>query len=275
MHDIFTGRWTERRIGSNPREVARLLSILPSLVWTLSPLCVKPNSAQRSESGNAVRVFRDGCRDAALLWERDIGRAFWFVVKFEVKFEGCGQGPKGAPLSAFPILHEATGDDAREIASIVRRAFRKQAQTLGIRGSEHPAYAGFETAVRVRSRLADGARIVVARVDDRAVGTVTWRLDSGSPAKGEITRLAVLPSVRGGGIGRALMESAESALFQTGAAVAEVSVVATFDRLRAYYETMGYISTRRCRFNHLPFDVLFMEKQCPRRDATDHHLILD
>jgi GNAT superfamily N-acetyltransferase len=134
---------------------------------------------------------------------------------------------------------------------------------LGIRRSEHPDYVGFETAERVRRRLEKGGRVLVADLQGRSIGTVTFRIDVHEPSKGEIARLAVLPAFRGTGIGRVLMGAAESALGQADATVAEVSIVANFDRLRSYYEAMGYARTRQQRFAALPFDVLFLEKRIP------------
>jgi GNAT superfamily N-acetyltransferase len=161
-----------------------------------------------------------------------------------------------------PHLREATIDDARTIASLIRRSFSRQVDILEIRRSECPEYVGFETAEAVRGRMRRGGRVLVAELAGRLVGTVTYSLAGKSP-KGDIGRLAVLPEHRGRGLGRVLMGAAEAALGQMGVVVVEVSIVAKFHRLRSYYETLGYTATRRQRFDALPFEVLFMEKRIP------------
>ena len=160
-----------------------------------------------------------------------------------------------------PTVHEATTEDARTIASLIRRSFRRQVEILQLRRSECPEYVGFETADRVRRRMQRGDHVLVADLAGRLVGTVAFGGVAGDSPKGEIARLAVLPPYRGKGLGQVLMQAAETALGQFGATVAEVGIVAKFDRLRSYYEALGYTITRRQRFDALPFEVLFMEKR--------------
>jgi GNAT superfamily N-acetyltransferase len=160
-----------------------------------------------------------------------------------------------------PTLHEATTDDARAIASLIRRAFRRQVELLQLRRSDCPEYVGFETADRVRRRMERGDHVLMADLAGRVVGTVTYSGAVGDSRKGEIARLAVLPQYRGKGLGKSMMEAAETALRQFGATVAEIGLVAKFGRLRTYYEALGYTTTRLQRFDALPFEVLFMEKR--------------
>jgi GNAT superfamily N-acetyltransferase len=166
-------------------------------------------------------------------------------------------------LPRMPELREASASDARSVAALIRRSFRKQVDLLELRRSECPEYVGFETADRVRHRMQRGHHVLVADVAGRLVGTVTFGAAIPDSHKGEIARLAVLPPHRGTGLGQALMGVAEAELGQFGATVAEISIVAKFNRLRSYYEAMGYKATRQQRFDALPFDVLFMEKRIP------------
>jgi predicted N-acetyltransferase YhbS len=166
-------------------------------------------------------------------------------------------------LTEGPELREATSDDARTIASLIRRSFRKQVEILELRRSVCPEYVGFETAERVRRRIHRGDHVLVAHLAGQMVGTVAFGGAVRKSREGEIARLAVLPAYRGSGLGQVLMGAAETALGKSGATVAEISIVAKFHRLRSYYETLGYTPTRLRRFDTLPFDVLFMEKRIP------------
>jgi GNAT superfamily N-acetyltransferase len=132
-------------------------------------------------------------------------------------------------------VREAMFDDARAIASLIRRSFRRQVDILELRRSECPEYVGFETADRVRRRMQQGNHILVAHLAGRLIGTVAFGWVVRDSPKGEIARLAVLPSYRGTGLGRVLMGAAEAALGQIGGTVVEICIVAKFDRLRSYY----------------------------------------
>ena len=111
--------------------------------------------------------------------------------------------------------------------------------------------------------MQQGNHVLVADLAGRLIGTVAFGWVVRDSPKGEIARLAVLPTYRGTGLGRVLMGAAEAALGQIGVTMVEISIVAKFDRLRSYYEALGYTTTRLRRFDALPFDVLFMEKRIP------------
>ncbi len=155
-------------------------------------------------------------------------------------------------------IRTATEADAPVIASIIGESFREQAELLGISRTDYPNYVAFETEARVRSRLDAGVHIALASRGDQVVGTVSsMRHHQGSI---EITRLAVLPAQRGNGYGRELMEYAESRLVALGAAAVEISIVAKFQRLQAYYEQLGYSAVELKRVPSLPFELLTMRK---------------
>jgi ribosomal protein S18 acetylase RimI-like enzyme/SAM-dependent methyltransferase len=154
-------------------------------------------------------------------------------------------------------IRTATEADAPVIASIIGESFRTQAELLGISRTDYPNYVAYETEASVRSRLDSGTHIALAAQGDQVVGTVSSVRRHGSF---EITRLAVLPAQRGKGYGRELMEYAEKRLVALGAAAVEISIVAKFQRLQAYYEQLGYLAVESKRVPSLPFELLYMRK---------------
>lgn len=163
-------------------------------------------------------------------------------------------------MSNMPRLREATIDDSCVIASLIRQAFHRQVEILQIQRSEYPNYVGFDSAARVRDRFRQGYRMLLVYFNDRPVGTVAFRAVQNDRSRGEITRLAVLPKFRGADIGIILMNAAEEALCCADVTTVEISIVAQFGSLRAYYESMGYVSTVLRHFSTLPFEVQFLEK---------------
>ena len=158
------------------------------------------------------------------------------------------------------LVRRATEADAAAVASVIRQSFRRQVEALGITRDASPGYVGFETARRVRRRMARGDRVWLGCIDDRAVATVSCRL-LGVGGAGEVLRLGVLPAFRGCEYGRVLMEVAEGELVGAGVGVVELSIVRQFEGLRRHYAGLGYVGERVERFASLPFEVEFMVKR--------------
>jgi GNAT superfamily N-acetyltransferase len=170
-------------------------------------------------------------------------------------------------------LRTATETDAAAIAALIRQAFERPAAILGMRPAEHPHYVAFDDAARVRRRMLAGVQTVLLCAGDAPIGTVSWSMSGQDSAEGELTRLAVLPAQRGQDHGRRLMQHAEAQLYRQGARIARISIVARFERLQAYHESMGYQAREIRRVASLPFDLLFLEKRlvarAPGREAAN------
>lgn len=158
---------------------------------------------------------------------------------------------------------EAAPDQAALVARLVRRAFRGQPEALGINKQDHPYFAAFESADRVRAHLADGRHVVLAYLGDQPVGTVRYSLRKESPEEGWIERLAVLPAYQGRRFGEALMRYAERRLAALGAVRLRLAIVKQFSRLQSFYEGLGYQAGETRSFPGVPFEILLMEKPVP------------
>ncbi len=151
--------------------------------------------------------------------------------------------------------------DAALVARLVRRAFRPQAALLGLNKADHPYYAAFQTADKVRQRQAEGGQVLIAWLGDQPVGTVTYRRGRQHPDDGWIERLAVLPEHRGRHLGKALMAQAEKRLRKSGAQTLRLAIVKQFDHLRRFYEKQGYRVTETKQHPGVPFEVQYLEKE--------------
>lgn len=154
------------------------------------------------------------------------------------------------------------------IASLIQKSFAQQARTLGISRSEWPQYVAFDTEQRVRWRMKSGVHVALACYGADVCGTVSWTGHPEEAGLGEITRLAVLPPQRGQGYGRLLMSYAEKKLRNAGAVAAELSIVRRFERLRLYYEALGYSVREVKRVPVLPFELLFLRKALLRSEVV-------
>lgn len=150
--------------------------------------------------------------------------------------------------------------DAGVVASLIRASFLAQVEILGIRESEYPNYVGFETASSVQRRMSAGVHVALACLGGESIGTISYAPDVHNPRVGDIMRLGVVPSARGRGYGRMLMDHAEAQLTMRGASVARLAIVARFERLREYYEQQGYVGSEIKYVPSLPCELIMMEK---------------
>ena len=162
-----------------------------------------------------------------------------------------------------PELHftEASPDQAALVARMVRRAFGPQAAILGVNKVDHPYYAAFQTAARVRQRMAEGGQVVIAWLGEVPVGTLTYSRGRQHSDDGWIERVAVLPEFQGRYYGEALMAYAEKRLRKRGAKTLRLAIVKPFDHLRRFYEKLGYHATETKQYPGVPFEVEYMEKE--------------
>jgi ribosomal protein S18 acetylase RimI-like enzyme len=93
-----------------------------------------------------------------------------------------------------------------------------------------------------RHAVTDGLR--VARVGDEIVGFVMFSLERGDfeqdDVRGIVRNLYVVPAHRGRGVGSRLLETAEAALADAGAARVSLEAMARNERARRFYERHGY-----------------------------------
>lgn len=93
-----------------------------------------------------------------------------------------------------------------------------------------------------RHVVTDGLR--VARTADEIVGFVMFSMERGDfeqdDVRGIVRNLYVEPSHRGRGVGSRLLEAAETALADAGAARISLEAMAENERARRFYERHGY-----------------------------------
>jgi len=108
---------------------------------------------------------------------------------------------------------------------------------------------GNRTAIRESfGRAAVTGELLLARVSEDVVGFVSFAFDRGGfergRRRGSVMNLYVVPERRGEGIGSRLLDAAERALAESGAATITLEAMAANDRARAFYRDRGYAPHR-------------------------------
>lgn len=160
--------------------------------------------------------------------------------------------------SAFPTVN----DWAREVARITRAAFSAPGRAAA--GLPPPSGAE-ESPENVLGDLSKGASVWIARLPSgEAIGTV--RIVPAGDGVWELKRLGVVPSFRGQGIARRLVESVEGEAARAG--VRRVRLYCVVERLLPpYYAQLGYRIVERRAHADKPLTVVTMERDpaAPRR----------
>ena len=128
-------------------------------------------------------------------------------------------------------IADATTDDAPTIVALVRAAFEEYRGQI-----DPPSGAHKETVERVIETM-QHTRVALARVNAIPVGCVFYERDDDTM---HLSRLAVLPTHRRNGIGRALVAYVEAQARAMNLARVQLGVRVALTHLQARYERWGY-----------------------------------
>lgn len=151
----------------------------------------------------------------------------------------------------------ATIKDAELLASIVSNSNRDVAERYKLdrnNASKHPSLC---TAEWIINDLKRGCEYFLYREDGLTKGCVAYEQPDNVTAY--LNRLSVLSEYRHGGIGRKLVEHVLSYSKKNGVKVVSIGIIAEHHLLQDWYRDLGFETGERKVFDHLPFDVLYMQ----------------
>lgn len=153
-------------------------------------------------------------------------------------------------------IKPANHSEAPLLAALIRDSFRDVAERFGLTPQNSPTHPSNCTADWITTALDKGIRYYLLEIDGRAGGCVA--LERANPDVCYLERLAVLPKYRRRGLGQALVEHAFHEAGSMDAKRVEIAIIAGHTELKKWYERLGFIAAETRRFDHLPFEVLFM-----------------
>ena len=154
-------------------------------------------------------------------------------------------------------IRKAGETDSAVLASIIHDSFQDVAKQFHLDSINCPAHPSNCTEEWIRSDFAEGKVYFIAEIDIPA-GCVFF--DKINEQSCELGRLAVLPAFRLKGIGKKLIQSVEIEAKTRGLEQIDISIIAEHESLKKWYLNLGFVEGDRTRFEHLPFEVLFMSK---------------
>ena len=133
-------------------------------------------------------------------------------------------------MPALPVRHLAPSD-AEAAAALIREAFAAQSVA-----TDPPSSALRETTASLAAHLAENGGAAI-EADGRPVGLVLWAERDGGLYVG---RLAVLPSWRGRGLARVLIDAAEAEARLRGLPRLHLRVRLALDQNRRFFSACGF-----------------------------------
>jgi diamine N-acetyltransferase len=146
---------------------------------------------------------------------------------------------------------------------VIRAAFQTVADDFGLTQQTAPTNPAFMTLERLLKERGRGVRMFALLEGEGASAAPAGFVALERSPRREVLyleRLAVLPTLRHRGLGRALMDHAFAEARAAGAERISIGIVDEHAVLKRWYLDYGFTVTGTKRFEHLPFTVCFMEK---------------
>ena len=155
-----------------------------------------------------------------------------------------------------PTIRIGTPQDAVALAEIIRISFRDVAERFGLTQGNCPTHPSNCTVDWVHRDIDRDVIYFILEAEGIASGCVALELASSELCY--LERLAVLPSQRRCGFGKALVDFVIAEAERFGAHRVSIGIIAGQKELKNWYKKAGFVETETKEFAHLPFQVTFM-----------------
>jgi N-acetylglutamate synthase-like GNAT family acetyltransferase len=154
-------------------------------------------------------------------------------------------------------IRDATAKDVEVLASIIRQSFHDVAKRFSLTPENCPKHPSNCTTTWIESDQSRGVRYFILWKNGKPIGCVG--LESPNPDLCYLERLSVIPEMRRKGNGRALALHALECAKATGAMQVSIGIIADHTELKKWYANIGFVEVGRKKFEHLPFEVVFLK----------------
>lgn len=155
------------------------------------------------------------------------------------------------------VIEQADTTDAHLLASIVSESNKDVARLFGIDIHNAPKHPSFCKPEWILDELARGQKFLIYRDHGIAKGCVAIELPDENTAY--LNRLAVLSQYRHNGIGSLLVKHILEVAKDKGVDIVSIGIIAQHNLLKTWYQKLGFECGTIKKFDHLPFDVLYMQ----------------
>lgn len=151
----------------------------------------------------------------------------------------------------------ADREDSGILASIVSESNRDVAELLALNIDNAPKHPSFCTTKWILSDFERGQEYFLLKQNGISTGCVAFEQPDSDTAY--LNRLSVLPEHRKKGFGTALVEHIIDYSQDKGVKNISIGIIAEHVQLKDWYVKLGFIEGAVQKFDHLPFNVLYMK----------------
>jgi len=151
-------------------------------------------------------------------------------------------------------------DDFQVLAKLLNDSFGTVAVDFGLTIENCATNSAFITSEELKSQLAENREFYSYNNGVAFVGFIAIERSLGEIGTYYIEKVSVHPDFRHAGIGEELMRFAESRIEKLGGSRISIALIDSNTILKKWYLKQGFTVTETKIYEHLPFDVCFMEK---------------
>ncbi len=141
-------------------------------------------------------------------------------------------------------------------AEVIREGFLTVAREFGLTEQNCPSNGAFMQTERLQRDFVGGNLMYGYCAEEAIVGFA--EMSKKPEGLFTIEKLSVLPKHRHNGYGRTLIDFCRQTAKASNGVKLSIGIIEENARLKAWYQTLGFVSTGTRKFEHLPFTVGFM-----------------
>jgi diamine N-acetyltransferase len=143
---------------------------------------------------------------------------------------------------------------------VIRKSFKTVADEFNLNQTNAPTHPSNLTITSLKESVEKGIVLYGLQIHDMMIGCIGIE-QSPEKHKYYIEKVAVLPEKRHNGYGKMLMDFACDNIRQNNGKLISIGIINENSVLKSWYTDYGFVEKGVKRFDHLPFEVCFMEKE--------------
>jgi len=151
-------------------------------------------------------------------------------------------------------------DDFDKLAKLLNESYLTVANDFGITKENCPFHNAFINGDTLKSKLIPIREFYCLEDNNKQIGFIVIEKSENDKDTFYIKKVAIHPDNRHKNKGRQIMEFAEKRINQLGGKRISVGLIDKNEQLKDWYKSQGYKETGTKIFDHLPFNVCFMDK---------------
>lgn len=154
-------------------------------------------------------------------------------------------------------IKQASILDVAPLTRIIRNSYQTVADKFGFNATNCPKHPSNCTDEWIKSDFERGVTYFFLEIDGKEIGCAA--LEKADQDLCYLERLAVTPESRNKGFGKSLVDHVFHEAKKLGCKRISIGIIAKQHELKNWYSEYGFKEGITKSFDHLPFDVTFME----------------